>query len=357
MSIRERKGVKGTSYLVRVRLPDGRDVGHTWPTPELAKKEETELRADIGRGRAVFADRRTTLGEFAQAWLAGHTGRASTLATITGRIELQVLPALGHRTLASLRPSELQRWAKRLGDELAPETVKGVVGLLRQILRAAVRDGLIASNPADGLRLPRAEKERVVPLSVEQVEALRRAMPPRYAAAVILAAGSGLRPGEVFGLTVDKVDFLRRTVKVDQQMVSGIAGQKPALAPPKTPRSRRLVPVPALVVEALSAHLAAFPAGPDGLIFTSEWGTPVAKRAKLPETANGWHQLRHFYASVLIRAGESVRVVSERLGHADAAMTLNTYSHLWPDDDDRTRSAVEAAFGGVGASTEAATAT
>lgn len=57
-----------------------------------------------------------------------------------------------------------------------------------------------------------------------------------------------------------------------------------------------------------------------------------------------FHDLRHFYASVLIRAGLSVRVVADRLGHADASLTLNVYAHLWPDEEDRTRSAVDALF-------------
>jgi site-specific recombinase XerD len=113
--------------------------------------------------------------------------------------------------------------------------------------------------------------------------------------------------------------------------------------------------VPDVLLTALSAHLAQFPAGPDGLIFTNEQGQPVtrnrsghlwrgaAKRAELPAETS-WHDLRHFYASVLIRAGESVKTVQERLGHASAAVTLDTYTHLWPSDEDRTRVAVEAAL-------------
>jgi len=73
---------------------------------------------------------------------------------------------------------------------------------------------------------------------------------------------------------------------------------------------------------------------------------PAARSAGIPSGV-GFHALRHFYASLLIRHGESVKVVQNRLGHASAAETLDTYSHLWPDSEDRTRQAVDAVLGGA----------
>ncbi|MER5326452.1 tyrosine-type recombinase/integrase [Streptosporangium roseum] len=100
----------------------------------------------------------------------------------------------------------------------------------------------------------------------------------------------------------------------------------------------------------------AFPATPEGFVFTGPEGGPIVytsfmdgswrkavKKAGLPR-GTGPHALRHAYASMLIAGGESVKVVSERLGHIDAAMTLNVYSHLFPDSEDRTRKAIDAAF-------------
>jgi len=148
--------------------------------------------------------------------------------------------------------------------------------------------------------------------------------------------------------------MLRREVTVDRQLVK-MARQPARLGPPKTKASVRTVPLPQVVVDALAAHLAAFPPGPDGLVFTLEgrpvtrqdfgrlW-RPAAKAAGLPE-GTGLHLLRHYYASLLIRYGESVKIVQARLGHATAAETLDTYSHLWPDSDDRTREAVDSQLG------------
>lgn len=110
-----------------------------------------------------------------------------------------------------------------------------------------------------------------------------------------------------------------------------------------------------VVVAALAEHLRVFGPGADGLVFTNDHGgairrqrfsdtwRPAASAAGLP-AGEGMHALRHFYASLLIRAGCSVKVVQARLGHATAAETLDTYSHLWPDDEDRTRHAVDDAL-------------
>lgn len=167
-----------------------------------------------------------------------------------------------------------------------------------------------------------------------------------------IGAGTGLRQGEVLGLTLDRVDFLRRTVKVDRQMVTPSKGV-PAFGPPKTKASYRTVPLPDSVGLVLAEHLRQFPAGDDGLIFTDASGGPVrrqriadawrvaAERVNLPPKT-GFHATRHFYASALIQFGESVKVVQSRLGHASAIETLDTYGHLWPDSEESTRAAIDA---------------
>ena len=102
-------------------------------------------------------------------------------------------------------------------------------------------------------------KARVEPLALDVVRAVEQALPGRYQALVTLAAGTGLRQGECLGLTTDRVDFLRRVVTVDQQLVT-VVGREPFLAPPKTSASVRAVPLPQAVLDALAAHLAAYPA-------------------------------------------------------------------------------------------------
>lgn len=170
---------------------------------------------------------------------------------------------------------------------------------------------------------------------------------------VTLAAGTGLWQGKVLGLTIDRINFLRRTVTVDRQLVT-VRGQGPIFGPPKTEASVRVVPLPTVVADALAEHLRRFPTAAGGLVFTNANGDPIrrngfgmmwAKAAKEVGTTATFHALRHYYASLLIRHGESVKTVQARLGHKTAAETLDTYAHLWPDSDDRSRDAVDAVLG------------
>jgi integrase len=266
-----------------------------------------------------------------------------------------MLPTFGDRALASIRPSEVQAWVRGRSEVLAPATVELVYRLFSGILGDAVNDRLIVRNPAKGVRLPRRTDKPVVPPTVDQVRTVVDEMPDRYAAIVTLAAGTGMRQGECFGLSVDRVDFLRRSITIDRQLV--LAGKAPPqFGPPKTPASVRTVPLPQVVAEALASHIEQWPRGRDGLIFTnknddpirrnrfSEIWRPAIRRAGVDGLR--FHDLRHFYASLLINHGESVKVVQARLGHASASETLDTYAHLWPDNEERTRAAVDQIFGG-----------
>jgi integrase len=257
---------------------------------------------------------------------------------------------LGGMRLGAVRPSDVQAWATERAQQLAPLTTRNLLGLLRSVFASAVLDRLIASSPVVRVQLPGPSGPRVVPLTVEQVQALAAAMPDRHRGLVIVQAALGLRLGELLALRVEDVDFLRRVVHVRSQFASGIRER----VEPKTPRSKRDVPLPQVAADAIAAHLARYAAAEDGTIFTGanglphrgDWyGTRVFRRAVeaagLPKGTTS-HDLRHHYASVLLAAGESVVAVAERLGHDDAALVLKTYGHLMPDSDDRTRSAIDA---------------
>jgi integrase len=202
---------------------------------------------------------------------------------------------------------------------LAPATTEVVYRYVVAIFRDAVEDRLIPVSPCRGLKLPKIERRRVEPLATEQVPALADAMPERYWALVLAGAGTGLRQGEMFGLTPPHVDFLRRSLSVEQQLVLLPKGE-PYLAPPKTEASRRTVPVPEVVLAALPATPRAVPGrrgwarvhqrpgrGQPAQPVHRVWRT-AADAAELPTSVTS-HDLRHLYASLLIRHGESVKVV------------------------------------------------
>lgn len=354
-------------WRARYLDPDGREREKWFARRIDAQQWLTSTAASIQRGEFVDpAAGRRTFGEVASEWQAAQVQHdVATAQQIEARLRIHALPALGDRPIGSIRPSHVQAWVADCSRRLAPTTVKVTYRHVGAIFRAAVRDGVIAKTPCVGIKLPVLDQRPVVPPSVDQVWALHEAMPPRFRAMVILAAGTGLRIGEVFGLTLPNVEFLRRTIRVTQQL-KVVTGRPPFLADPKTTASYRTVPAAPAVLEALARHLEDFPptvtmACPSGrqelLVFSSALGKPLL-RASFTKMAWGpartgaglpgdftFHGLRHFYASLLIRQGLSVKAVQARLGHTSATVTLDTYGHLWPDDEDRARDAVEAVLG------------
>ena len=348
-----------TTYEARWRDDQGRQRKKSFSKKGDADRHAATVEADKARGTYVEPSK-ITVAEYARRWAETRPHRPTTARRTEMMIRLHIEGTrLGGRRLADVRPSEVQAWATDRSRVLAPTTLRQAVGLLRSVYGAAVLDRLVASSPVVRIQLPRHERERVVPLPVEQVAALAEAMPERYRAMVLTQAGLGLRIGELLALRVQDVDFLRRTVRIEWQFTQGSKGER---SEPKTPRSRRTIPLPRVVAEALASHLAAFPAAEDGTIFTTRKGAALGhvyyghslmgravSEAGLPKGTTS-HDLRHHYASVLLAAGESVVAVAERLGHEDASLVLSTYGHLMPDSDDRTRSAVDAAWDAVGTS-------
>jgi integrase len=267
------------------------------------------------------------------------------------------VPKFGTKELRRVTRSEVAAWVASMTTPpdgsrgLAPSTVESYFRVLASIFKSARADRLIVHSPCDGVKLPRAERTAaaLVPLTIENVHAIADAIPRRYRALVLASAGLGLRQGEACGLTVDRVDFLRRTVRIDRQLVTPKAGA-PTLGPVKTKASNRVIPLAESVAFTLSGHLEEFAPGADGLIFTSSTGEPVRRSlwskvfgnaAKAVGVDASSHDLRHHAASVLLSAGVSIKAVQSFLGHATAAETLDTYGHLMPGDDDRLRAAID----------------
>jgi integrase len=341
------------SWRARYRDIAGREHAKHFPRKADADRWVTTQMAAVHRGEHVDPHDKTTVAEYSRAWAAARPHRPTTARRVSLMIEKHIAATnLGDRRMASVRPSEVQAWATGRSEVLAASTLRLLVGLLRSIYASAVLDRIVGSSPVIRLSLPAATHERVVPLSVEQVRSLAVAMPERCAAMVVTQAGLGLRINELLALRAQDVDFLRRTARVEHQL----GGRDRLRVAPKTPRSRRTLPLPQVVAEVLAEHMRRFPQGPDGLLFTSKSGKPyqadyygvrvfrtAVADASLPAGTTS-HDLRHHYASVLLAAGESVIAIAERLGHENANLVLSTYGHLMPDSEDRTRRAVDEAW-------------
>jgi integrase len=337
-----------------------------------AERHDANVHADLSRGQYID-DRagRTTVAQLAELWREAQLHTDSTIVRVEHAVRLHVLPRLGQLQIGNVRPSHIQAWVRDRSGVLAPTTLRVVYTYLSSMFTLAVRDRLIATSPCDrGIRLPSVDRgSRVIP-SPEQVHRLAELVPERLSATVYLAAGCGLRLGEILGLEVGDLDLEGRELHIRRQL-KVLKGRQPYLGPVKTRTSVRTVEVPEVVAVALIRHLdrgtdtvtvdddtdprrpvrreaALLFRGTNGepvnaATFSRMWGK-VRAAAGLPPRW-GIHGLRHYYATVLIHAGASVKTVQLALGHSTPTVTLNTYVHEWPDVLDRTRSLVDDALG------------
>ena len=361
---------RGKRYRVRYVDPDGAARTQLFDKKIDAENYDASIRTDVRRGEYIDPRAgRTTFAEVAEQWRGNQVHATNTALLIESLFRRHVLPYLGSRPIASIKRSDVQGLVRRMDVSLAPASVKVAYRFVVSVFRSAVMDGLISKSPCVGINLAEVTKKRLQVFPMDDIDALRDAKPPRYRALDDLGALAGLRQGEAFGLEVEQVDFLRRRLRVEQQLL-WLPGQPPFLAPPKTRHSLRTIPIGKTLVDRLAAHLRDFPAV-DIEVVDKTGGVPRVRKARLlagrvisraAYSRQVWrpavkkvglagageptfHDLRHFYASALIAHGASVTQVAARLGHhPDGHETLSTYAHLWPGEDDRTRDAIDALF-------------
>lgn len=347
---------RGESWRARYRNPEtGRQHERSFPRQVDAARWRRQQLDALDRGRWIDPSagevtfmRYFEAWETDQVWTAG-TRKAMSLAARS--TTFRDVP------LSKIRPSHLEAWVKSMTiatperpRPLAPGTIKTRFVNVRSVFRAAVRDGLLSVEPTERVRLPR-QRKREAAMTIptpEQVRSILEAAGPEFRAFVAVCAFAGLRLGEAAALELNDVDFLRRTLHVRRQVQRAGGG----LVEIRLPKygSERSIPIPDDLVRVLSEHVSLGLVG-DWLFAGAEddpphqntvghrWRTTL-KRAGLAGVR--LHDLRHFYASGLIAAGCDVVTVQRNLGHAKSTTTLETYSHLWPTAEDRSRKAAAA---------------
>ncbi len=261
---------------------------------------------------------------------------------------------LGKIKLSALRALDIQSLYSAMQERrLSPRVVRYTHAVLSSALKQAVRWGMLYRNPAELVQLPREARKEMKALTSEEASRFLAAFNgDRCAALFALALTTGMRPEEYLGLQWTDVDLAQATVTVRRALVWRTKGGGWYFTEPKTSRSRRTIPLPFSMVAVLAEHkrrqgeerLKSGPAWHDhGLVFTTPIGTPLnisnltrdkfkpaLVRAGLP-TSIRLYDLRHTCATLLLQAGENAKVVSERLGHASIALTLDVYTHVLPD--------------------------
>jgi integrase len=366
---------RGRRYKARWIDLDGRERSKSFADKRKGDADRflVEVEHSLIAGTYLDPDAgRVTLRRRAGEWLGSRTGDPTTNNSIRQRVNKHIVPALGNKRLDQLArsPSIVQAWVA--GLEVAPSYARQLLGYLSAILDAAVADSIIPRNPCRDVtvRPPRLVKRKVVPLTAAQAAALRAALPPRFRAMCDCGTDLGMRQGEIFGLAIEDVDFLRRVVHVRAQ-VKQANGARPVFAPPKGGKTRD-VPLPPTIALSLAEHIRQYPPREVTLpwrvlggkpttrllVFTGVQGRavdrwsfnrdawkPALHTAGIPVAReNGMHVLRHTFSSALLRGGIDVRRLADWLGHSQPAITLSTYSHLMPGTADKDLADIEAAL-------------
>jgi integrase len=346
-SIEKRSRNGQLRWYARYRDPAGTRLVKVFDRKFEAERFLTTVEASKITGSYIDAKRASiTFRAFAEEHWVAHSHNLATDTTRPRKrstLDRHILPALGSYPVGAIKPSIVATAVATWTQTLAPGTVGQVLRQVRQILDAALADGLVASNAAKLVKAPAAPRRRDIHLTDEDVTAVLNATPQHYRPLVITPVGLGLRISEACGLRVGDVDLLRRTVRVRQQRrPNGQLGQL------KAGSSACEIPADDAVLNALSEQVRYWPRR-DGLIFSSTIGRPLTKSIAGHffddiERTVGFtvspHSLRHYFGACLISRGVSVVAVSRWLGHSRPEITYRVYAYLTPDDELAGRAAL-----------------
>lgn len=346
----------------QARLPDGTAAPTTFTTKADAARWLAMAETDLQRGtfstRSPDAD--LTVAEWMQRWHADHSlhKRPGTLARDRSAIRAHIVPALGGKKLAHLRPQDLQRFVARLTDVVGPGTTHSVYAVLRSALRTAADLELIERAPTRGVRLPPIPKTNVTVLRPMDLVRLADATPTLWRPMVFVAGVCGLRFAEIAGLRVGRLDLPRQLLHV-QETAPQVG---PDRAEPKTASGRRSVPIPGFLATILDEHLEALGLSrdtSDSLVFTAVRGgrlhagnwhgdvwKPAREAAGFPTVR--FHDLRHSAVPLWVEMGANLLQVSRWLGHSSVQITADVYGHLFSETNDAVMARLDDTFRTLG---------
>jgi integrase len=335
-----------TLYRVRYRTPDNRSTQKRgFTTKRDAERWANKVEVSKLSGEYVAPSLgKTTVGELGPAWLARQRGhlKPSSYRPLESAWRVHVEKRWAAAPIADVRYTGVQGWVAELSTKLGASTVATVYSVLARILDDAVRDRLLASNPARGARLPKRPPRRNVYLTSTQLEMLAGES-GRYRSLVLLLGVGGLRWGEAAALRVRDVNFLKRRIDLHRNAVQ--VGTEFMVGSLKSNTNRAVI-LPAFVIDAIAQTAEGKRA--DDLLWPSRaggyLGPPVMVKSWLAGAVERCqkadptfprvtaHDLRHTAASLAIHAGANPKVVQRMLGHASAAMTLDVYADLFDSD-------------------------
>lgn len=322
----------------------------TGKTQREVREKIQAIAVEMNEGTFVEPSKRL-LKDWIKIWLKEYQGskKPMTVKNYSCTIEKHVIPALGDVELRKLNNLMIQRFYNSLcsGEHpLAPKTVKNIHGILHKALDQAVKAGELKTNPADNCEMPRQVKPEIKPLEPEEITRFVQNLEGEpYKNLFLTAFFTGMRQGELLGLSWDRVDFDHGIIEIRQQLQC-IDGNY-FLETPKHDKVRLIAPAQ-IVMDALreeqqkqlsyKAALGNAWQNEWNLVFTDETGKYLVRRTvdkhykrtleKSGIEEHRFHDMRHTFAVSMLDAGEDLKSVQDNLGHATAAFTLSQYAHV-----------------------------
>jgi integrase len=324
-----------------------RDYYSGFKTEKEAKAKLRKLLVAKDDGVYVEPHKRT-VKEYVETWLREWLPNKAGRQTIerNEHAAAHIIAALGAVPIQKVTPEDINRLVRDLRQRFAPRSVRMVYRLAKRIWVHAYKHGDVRRDIFALLEAPAVPHSEAAVLKPDETQRMLDALSDAYRVLAILGLGTGMRRGEMLALRWDAVNLDRGELSVRQSLEQTRAGLR--FKDPKTVRARRTISLPPSVVGALDEHrkdqlelrmkLGLGKPSADALVFCDHEGNPLRpdsvsqrfleamQRAGLDHV--GLHTLRHTHASALLAAGEDVISVSRRLGHANAAITLNVYGHL-----------------------------
>jgi integrase len=363
---------RGNSWTAIVDLPADPTTGKRRQkriTARTKKEAEAKVAEIIQKSQAGFTDAgKLTVRDFFAHWLET---TAPTLRSVTQRryrdlVRLHIVSVIGNVQLGKLAVADVQRLYTDRLQRLSPTTVRYIHAVLHHALDDAVKWGLLLRNVADAAEPPKKARSEMRVWNGEQVaRVLRAAADDPLEALWRLAIYTGMRRGELLALKWSDLDLDSAALAVQRSLSRGQTSRLEE-GEPKSQSGRRRIALSMSVIESLKRHrvrqlehrLAAGEAWNDcGFVFANETGGYIhpntlhrrfhelVKRAGVP--AIRFHDLRHTSATLLLAEGVHGKIVQERLGHANIAMTLDLYSHVTADMQRQAADAMEATIASV----------
>ena len=292
------------------------------------------------------------LSEWLTVWLRDYIGnvKPATVKSYADHVKLNIIPYIGKTQLSKLSPAMIQTMYNTLQHEkgLSPKTIKNVHGVLHRSLTQAQKMGYIRQNPLDAVTLPRIEKAQIKPMEEEDLTRFLKAIKGNpYELVFFVTVFTGLRQGEVLGLTWDCVNFDQNTLYINKQHGKVKGGKEYVFSSLKNDKPRMIVAADG-VMDALKKQKARQQrwtelAGDgwnnaDNLVFTTELGRYLSNQTvylafkKVVKSLGlenvRFHDLRHTFAVNSLKAGDDIKTVQENLGHHTASFTLDVYAHV-----------------------------